>query len=249
MRLEIVERFQRRLQVARAGEIAGKIARRRLQVFGFVSQEWSQQPQQRAPVLHLAAEFMHRDRVGIFRAFDGVCAHRSKCRARRRARLRRPPNPGAGQASCSYDSFMTTLRLELTRADQSPLRGSLQGPSRASLYARGSAIFVQRDSQPKATVLGSVASPAAPRVSGDCLDAALIGDHLSEINSRARIGAARSAARASRSWPAAPCPPSPCGTRRAAPPAGPAGMSGGPAVRRETSHCVWISAISASAAS
>ena len=72
MLLEIVERFQRRLQVARAGEIAGNVARRRLQALGFVSQEWSQKPQQRTPMLHLAAKFMHRDRIGIVGALDSA---------------------------------------------------------------------------------------------------------------------------------------------------------------------------------
>ena len=70
MFLEIVERIERGLQIARAGEIAGDVARRGLQVFGFRSQIRIEQSQQRAPMLHLAAELVHRDGVGIVGTFD-----------------------------------------------------------------------------------------------------------------------------------------------------------------------------------
>ena len=68
--LEIVERIERGLQIARAGEIARDVARRGLQAFGFRSQERIEQPQQRTPMLHLAAKLVHRDGVGIVGTFN-----------------------------------------------------------------------------------------------------------------------------------------------------------------------------------
>ena len=71
MFLEIVERIQRGLQVARATKVARDVARDGVQAFGFLTQERIEQPQQRAPMLHLPAELVHRDGVGIFRTFNG----------------------------------------------------------------------------------------------------------------------------------------------------------------------------------
>jgi hypothetical protein len=72
MLFEVRERVERRLRIARTGKHAGKVARLVVQMPCLRANERLDEPQQRAPALHGAAEIVHRFRLD--RLFD--------CRAR-----------------------------------------------------------------------------------------------------------------------------------------------------------------------
>ena len=84
---EVFEGIERRLGVARAGEPAREVARFEPQAGSILVEERLEQPQVRAPALHLRAHPVDRDRIGFgLRFVRGLCQHRARDRDRAMAR-------------------------------------------------------------------------------------------------------------------------------------------------------------------